>query len=589
MIFMAAVAAMVCGGTAEASAKVYDRDTAVAEAVEYAEDEEEITEQDVEELKKKAEQGDADAQYNLGLCYETGEVVERDYKEAVKWYKMAAEQGHADAQFNLGFCYANVKELGLGLAEAMEWYEKAAEQGHVLARYTLALSYYPGGGPGQGEHSIPVPEGFEWIKSPMPVDVDFYKYVFVKYKQKVGGYEVTAVCASNWQYGACAYVRGDETYVSGPAYVHFEDSTGNRFVVWSPTIRIPVEEGLEIEDGMLFETDYNQAMIDGYGNDSNVVSLWDPSVDFFFFDIDFDGEKELIMPYHGGLGYKCNDTYEIYEVPEAINDYVFVDNLIPGSSNMILRPEKCHAYELLSSYSSIDTVNKTITTPSGGFGSGSEVPCMMVKFGLVPDYEVDYGRNGWHDSYDHFMYETKRLGLMEVSLCTKEEDVEFRYKLKGDKWSKYVEVKVKDGVYRWQREAVAEDSVANGGEDEEPDMPTIEEAAEQGDVMAQYVLGVCYWNGIEKERDSEEAVKWFEKAAEQGYIDSSTAFRLGNYYYGGDYYFYFSREPNYEKAVKWYKIAAGFTTSVIDEEFVEARLEEANKMLKKQSKGKGKR
>ena len=495
LIFMAAVAAMVCGGTAEASAKVYDRDTAVAEAVEYAEDEEEITEQDVEELKKKAEQGDADAQYNLGLCYETGEVVERDYKEAVKWYKMAAEQGH------------------------------------VLARYTLALSYYPGGGPGQGEHSIPVPEGFDWIKSPMPVDVDFYKYVFVKYKQKVGGYEVTAVCASNWQYGGCAYMRGDETYVSGPAYVHFEDSTGNRFVVWSPTIRIPVEEGLEIEDGMLFETDYNQPRIDGYGNDSNVVSLWDPSVDFFFFDIDFDGEKELIMPYHGGMNYKCNDTYEVYEVPEAINDYVFVDNLIPGSSNMILRPEKCRAYEHLSSKSNIDTVNKTITSPYGGFQSGNEAPCMMVKFGLVPDYEVDYAKEGWFNRYDRFMTETKRLGLMEVSLCTKEEYVVFRYKLKGNKWSKYVEVEVKDGVYRWQREAVAEDSVANGGEDEEPDMPTIEEAAEQGDVMAQYVLGVCYWNGIEKERDSEEAVKWFEKAAEQGYIDSSTAFRLGNYYY----------------------------------------------------------
>ena len=148
---------------------------------------------------------------------------------------------------------------------------------------------------------------------------------------------------------------------------------------------------------------------------------------------------------------------------------------------------------------------------------------------------------------------------------------------------------MKDGVYRWQREAVAEDSVANGGEDEEPDMPTIEEAAGQGDVMAQYVLGVCYWNGIEKARDCEEAVKWFEKAAEQGYIDSSTAFRLGNYYYGGDYNYYgvchYPGEPNYEKAAKWYKVAAGFGTY----EVVEARLKEANKMLKKQSKGKGKR
>ena len=178
---------------------------------------------------------------------------------------------------------------------------------------------------------------------------------------------------------------------------------------------------------MLFETDYNQPRLYAYDNDSNVVSLLDSRVDFFFFDIDFDGEKELIMPRHGGLNYKCHDTYEVYEVPEAISDYVFVDNLIPGSSNMILRPEKCRAYEHLSSKSDIDTVNKTITSPFIGFQSGIEYPLGEVTFGLVPDYEVDYGRNGWHDSYDRFMTETKRLGLMEVSLCTKEEDVEFRY------------------------------------------------------------------------------------------------------------------------------------------------------------------
>ncbi|KAB2645301.1 MAG: SEL1-like repeat protein, partial [Verrucomicrobia bacterium] len=42
----------------------------------------------------KAKQGDADAQFNLGVCYESGNGVAKDYVEAVKWYRKAAEQGN---------------------------------------------------------------------------------------------------------------------------------------------------------------------------------------------------------------------------------------------------------------------------------------------------------------------------------------------------------------------------------------------------------------------------------------------------------------------------------------------------------------
>ena len=50
-----------------------------------------------------AEQGEADAQYNLGNCYAFGDGVEQSYTEAVKWYKKAAEQGHEDAKKELDF------------------------------------------------------------------------------------------------------------------------------------------------------------------------------------------------------------------------------------------------------------------------------------------------------------------------------------------------------------------------------------------------------------------------------------------------------------------------------------------------------
>ncbi len=40
-----------------------------------------------------AEQGDAVAQYNLGVKYAQGEGVSEDYAEAIKWWRLAAEQG----------------------------------------------------------------------------------------------------------------------------------------------------------------------------------------------------------------------------------------------------------------------------------------------------------------------------------------------------------------------------------------------------------------------------------------------------------------------------------------------------------------
>lgn len=48
-----------------------------------------------------AEQGDADAQYELGLCYFRGDKVHRDMSEAVRLYRLAAEQGHEEAEITL--------------------------------------------------------------------------------------------------------------------------------------------------------------------------------------------------------------------------------------------------------------------------------------------------------------------------------------------------------------------------------------------------------------------------------------------------------------------------------------------------------
>jgi hypothetical protein len=97
-------------------------------------------------LKKRAERGNARAQFSLGLCYYWGSSVAQDYAEAAKWYRKAAEQGNADAQYNLGVCYTEGQGVEKDYTEAVKWYRAAAEQGSPLAQYNLGVCYTEGQG-----------------------------------------------------------------------------------------------------------------------------------------------------------------------------------------------------------------------------------------------------------------------------------------------------------------------------------------------------------------------------------------------------------------------------------------------------------
>jgi len=101
---------------------------------------------DVEALKAKAEQGDASAQFNLGIMYGHGRGVPQDNAEAVKWFRMAAEQGVARAQFNLGLMYNKGEGVPQDHVEAGRWYRLAAEQGNTAAQYNLGVMYNTGEG-----------------------------------------------------------------------------------------------------------------------------------------------------------------------------------------------------------------------------------------------------------------------------------------------------------------------------------------------------------------------------------------------------------------------------------------------------------
>jgi len=107
---------------------------------------------DTADMRKKAESGDAAAQFELAQYYEreankarSERRTLRDQKQAFDWYTRSAEQGFSKAQFNLGRVYFH----GHGVAQdkdlAVEWQIKAAEQGLAEAQYAVGNVYLYGG------------------------------------------------------------------------------------------------------------------------------------------------------------------------------------------------------------------------------------------------------------------------------------------------------------------------------------------------------------------------------------------------------------------------------------------------------------
>ena len=75
-----------------------------------------------------AAQGNARAQFNLGVMCVGGEGIPQDYREAVRWYRLAAEQGLVQAQTNLGFMFATGRGVPQDYIQAHMWLSLAASR-----------------------------------------------------------------------------------------------------------------------------------------------------------------------------------------------------------------------------------------------------------------------------------------------------------------------------------------------------------------------------------------------------------------------------------------------------------------------------
>ena len=96
----------------------------------------------VDEWRKAAVAGDADAQFNLGQAYKLGRGVPVDLQMAESWYRKAALQGHAQAEDNYGLALFQDGKR----ADAVPWLEKSVGRGEPRAELVLGTMLFNGDG-----------------------------------------------------------------------------------------------------------------------------------------------------------------------------------------------------------------------------------------------------------------------------------------------------------------------------------------------------------------------------------------------------------------------------------------------------------
>jgi len=112
---------------AETARKSAAQDAGVGTVVATAGDGDGLAASELDGLRRRAEQGDANAQIDLATMYHYGQGVKQDYEAAVTWYARAARQGRIEALYPLGSLSEALAEGPEDLIAAYRWYSLAAD------------------------------------------------------------------------------------------------------------------------------------------------------------------------------------------------------------------------------------------------------------------------------------------------------------------------------------------------------------------------------------------------------------------------------------------------------------------------------
>ena len=97
----------------------------------------EFTPEQMGVLMERGAQGEAAAQYGIGLLMSIGFGVPEDTAEAFKWFLLAAHQNHAKAQYMVGLSFLAGRGVDRNVEEGLSYWRKAAENGDQEAAKQL--------------------------------------------------------------------------------------------------------------------------------------------------------------------------------------------------------------------------------------------------------------------------------------------------------------------------------------------------------------------------------------------------------------------------------------------------------------------
>jgi TPR repeat protein len=95
--------------------------------------------------KKAASERDPNAEFELGLLYLYGVIVEQDTGKAIQWLHQSSDKDYSGSIFLYGYCLEQGYVEECGIEDAIEWYTRAANLKNLAAQYKLAIYFYEKG------------------------------------------------------------------------------------------------------------------------------------------------------------------------------------------------------------------------------------------------------------------------------------------------------------------------------------------------------------------------------------------------------------------------------------------------------------
>ncbi len=195
---------------------------------------------------------------------------------------------------------------------------------------------------------------------------------FVKYDSPINGYSVKAVLKDFHSNGFSDY--------TAYAYMWFTDSCSTSSIL-HPTFALNDSIAKQLKTRTVNKLNYNIIPNEYYNYKSNQLGQFH-DVPFAFFDVDFDGEKELLLR-HPFVGQRMCSTYSPFTL-SSIDYNSFEDDYIYGAIDSVMIESETYAhYPILDDMAQFDSTNKTIILHESAGAWGNEwhyyKECKLVK------------------------------------------------------------------------------------------------------------------------------------------------------------------------------------------------------------------